>query len=1230
MIVRLITWSIGNRMIVLLLACALIVGGLWAARTIPVDAIPDLSDVQVIVRTQYAGQSPQIVEDQVTYPLSSAMLAVPRTKAVRGQSWYGTSLVYIVFEDGTDIYWARSRVLEQLSVAGARLPAGVTPQLGPDATGVGWVYEYVLVTGDWCPEHPNGFWLDAKSNRWYGSPGEASDPSQLQRVRALPHSVKHCPIDRQPLKSSELDLSRMRSIQDWQLRFALTALEGVSEVASVGGFVKQYQVVVDPVRLHAHGVTLDEVGSAIRRSNAETGGGVLQLSEMEYMVRGLGYLGSLSDQETAMARESGQPLDETRTRKVIDELKATVIKTVAGGTPIYLWNVAEVRIGPEMRRGIAEWNGQGETVGGIVVMRDGENARAVIGRVQQKLRELESSLPPGLAIDTAYDRSDLIGRSMTTLTHTLVEEIVVVALVCILFLLHARSELVAVFVVPTGVLASLLVMKLLGMNANIMSLGGIAIAIGVMVDSSIIMVENAHKHLDREGERLENLKAAGLPADARPRSHVIMEAAIEVGPSLFFSLLIITVSFLPVFVLGEQSGRLFKPLAYTKTFAMAWASFLAVTIIPVLMTLLITDKVLPRHWGWRRSMGLTCGVMAIPAILLSGMPLEKFEGYRLWLVLGWLVLSGMILIPQRIIHENANPISRLLQWIYEPCFDLAMRLKWLTLAVSLAMVVSIAWPLGKLGSEFMPPLEEGDLLYMPTTDPGISMGKARELIQQTDKLIASFPEVKSVMGKIGAAETATDPAPPSMVETIVVLHRDPARWRHVPIDRVFQSWPDWIRDPLSRVWPLSRPISQKELVNGYEFPNREGESHRVPGLNEVLQVPGLTNSWTQPIRTRIDMLATGIKTPVGVKVLGDDLGMLSEIATDIANTLRTDESLGSATLSAFAEKNLGGNYLDIRIDRQAIARHGLRIADVHDVIATAVGGMNITWTIEGLERYPVSLRYPHELRDNIPVIRRTLVSTPSGAHVPLEQLADFEIRKGPDMVKSENARRTAWVYVDIAGMDLGSYVQQARKVISSKVAIPSGYTIEWSGQYEYLEQARDRLKVIVPATGVLIVLLLYLATRSWLRVLIVMLAVPFSLVGAIWLVWLLDYQLSLAVWVGMIALAGLDAETGLVMLLYLDKSFDRFKSEGRMSTPSDLRAAIHDGAVMRIRPKTMTVVTTFIGLLPLMWAEGAGADTMRRLAAPMIGGLATSFIGELLVYPALYYLAKRTSVVGSA
>ncbi|GIW76103.1 MAG: cation efflux system protein CusA [Phycisphaerae bacterium] len=1260
MIAQLIRWCVHNRAMVLLLTVFLIVGGIWSARHLTIDAIPDLSDVQVIIRTEYPGQAPQIVEDQVTYPLTTAMLAVPDAEVVRGYSMFGTSFVYVIFADGTDLYWARSRVLEQLNTIASRLPEGVAPQLGPDATGVGWIYQYVLTTGPYCPDHPNGLWHDPASDQWYASTEDAPDdpeirhrlihhrifppsevvyidretnqrydtremipPEAIERVEPLviKQGFDACPLTGKPLVQPQQDLFDLRGLQDWYLRYELTAVKGVSEVAPIGGFIKQYQVVVDPRKLLAYKISLQHVKLSLRRSNLDVGGRLIEQSETEYMVRGLGYLGGLSDSEIAEARKTGRSIEELRSERAMEELRKIAIGVNDRGVPIYLADVAEVRIGPDIRRGLAEWNGQGEVVGGTIVMRLGENAQSTIERVREKLDDLERGLPPGVAVLVAYDRSDLIERAVSTVYRTLLEEIIVVSLVIIFFLLHARSALVAAFVLPTGVLATLTIMYALGINANIMSLGGIAISIGVMVDSSIVMVENAHKHF----ERFKHQHARA--PDVSERVHLIADAAAEVGPTLFFSLMIITISFLPILVLGEQSGRLFKPLAITKTLAMSAAAILAITIIPVLMVYFISERMVPAGWR-RRTKWLTyLGFILIPTIILAALPLPHLADYRWWMVGGWIAGMALIILPQKIYDEHSNPISVLLQKAYNPFFVFCMQYRWLVIILAVGVIASTWYPLSRLGNEFMPPLEEGDLLYMPTTDPGISMTKAKELLQQTDKLIAKFPEVDTVFGKIGRAETATDPAPPSMLETTIILHRDKSKWRTRPVERFYSDWPDWAAWLPRLFFDDTRTITLDELVYGYELPNPNGgKMIHVPGLNDVVQIPGLTNSWTMPIKTRIDMLSTGIKTPVGIKVMGPDLRTLADLCNQIANVVKTSELTSPYTTGVFPEKSVGGNYFDFDINRDEIARYGLTVGDVQDVIMSALGGMNVTWTVEGLERYPVNVRYPHELRDNIDSIRQILVAAPSGAQMPLGQLVDIRVHKGPPMIKSENARLTSWVFVDIAGIDVGTYVTNAQKVVARQVDLPAGYSIVWSGQYEYMQEAHQRLMIAVPLAAVVILLLLYVATRSWLRVMIVLLAVPFSLVGAAWLLFALDYNLSLAVWVGIIALAGLDAETGLVMLLYLDNSYKRFEAEGRMKNLTDLWHAIHDGAVRRIRPKTMTVMTTFIGLFPLMWASGAGADTMRRLAAPMIGGLATSFLAELLLYPVLFYIAKSIAL----
>ena len=1025
MISWIIEKSIKERIFVLVVTGIVIAAGVWALFTMPVDAIPDLSDVQVIIYTDYAGQSPQVVEDQVTYPLTTSMLSVPFAKTVRGYSFFGFSMVYVIFEDGTDLYWARSRVLEYLNFARSRLPAGLSPQLGPDATGVGWVYMYTLT------------------------------------------SDRH-------------DLAELRSIQDWYMRYDLMSLPGVSEIASVGGFVRQYQVEVDPEKLRAYNVSLPQVMKAIQRSNVDVGGRLIEMAETEFMVRGKGYIRNLDDLENIPVAIDGE-------RHV----------------PIFLSQVANIHIGPEIRRGIAEMNGQGEVVTGIVVIRYGENVLEVIGHVKKRLAELKTGLPEGVEIHTSYDRSNLILRAINTLKSKLLEEMIVVALISILFLLHFRSAFVAIFTLPVGILISFIIMRLLGINANIMSLGGIAIAIGVMVDASVVMVENMHKHKEREGDRSQ--------------LDLAITAAKEVGPALFFSLLIVTISFLPIFSLEQQEGRLFRPLAYTKTFAMAASSLLAITIIPVLMFYFVRGKIR---------------------------------------------------------HEAKNPLSRFFIWMYRPVIRAVLRRPKATIVLALIVTAATIVPYARLGSEFMPPLNEGDLLYMPTTPPGISITKAKELLQQTDKLIAAHPQVEHVLGKVGRADTATDPAPLSMIETTIILK---------PQDE----------------WPKGKTI--EDII-------RE--------LDAMVQFPGLTNSWTMPIKTRIDMLATGIKTPVGIKLLGDDLATLSTLGEEIEAVVR--ELPG--TSSVYSERVVGGNYIDIEVRRRDAARFGLTVADVQEIVRSAIGGMNVTWTVEGLARYPVNVRFPRELRDNPQKLAAVPVPTPLGHTVQLAQVADIKVTKGPPMIKSENARRTAWIFVDLKTSDLGGWVKNAKRVVGDKVKLPAGVSLVWSGQYEYMERAKKRLSVVIPLTIAIIFLLLYLHFRNIGESLIVMLTLPFALVGGVWLMWLMDFNLSVAVAVGFIALAGLAAETGVIMLVYLDESVSRFKRDGRLISFAALKSAVTEGAVERLRPKLMTVATTMIGLLPIMFGSETGVRIMKRIAAPMVGGLVSSTILTLLIIPAIYLL----------
>lgn len=1071
MLKRLIDFSLHHRLLVLLVTAALAAGGVYAVRNTPLDAIPDLSDTQVIIYTGWEGQAPSLVEDQVTYPITTKMLSVPRQKAVRGYSFYGFSFVYVIFEDGTDPYWARSRVLEYLSSITGQLPRGVTPSLGPDATGVGWAFMYSL------------------------------------------NATNH-------------DLAELRSYQDWYLKYQLTAVEGVSEVASVGGFVKQYQVTVDPTKLRAYNLALRDVSTAIERSNGETGGRSLELSEREFILRVKGYVANL------------------------DDLRKAAVGVGPKGVPILLRDVATVQFGPDMRRGIAELNGDGETVGGIVVVRYGANAREVIAAVKQKLAAAMKTLPPDVTATVVYDRSALIDRAVATLESKLLEESLVVALVCALFLLHLRSALVAVVVLPIAVLMAFLVMHGQGLSSNIMSLGGIAIAIGAMVDAVIIMIENAHKHLERDQGR-------------KPHWDTIRDAAVEVGPTLFYSLLVITVSFLPVFTLQEQEGRLFKPLAFTKTYSMAAAALLSLTLAPVLM--------------------------------------------------GWFIRGNL---PR----EEKNPLNRLLIWLYHPVIDFTIKWRWPVIlsaglivvwvflpwnrlvsrvlpagaARNWALKAGVLFPAQNIGSEFMPPLDEGDLLYMPTTFPGISVTKARQILQITDREIKQFPEVKTVFGKVGRAETATDPAPMDMIETTIQL-KPVAEWPAVDI-----------KDEDGHVLAHRRRTTE-ELADA---------------LNDAVQIPGLNNAWTMPIKTRIDMLSTGIKTPVGIKVGGPDLHELERIGKEIEAVMRTVPG----TASAYAERVNSGRYIEFEIDRDAIARYGLTVADVQDVLSVALGGMPLATTVEGLQRYTINLRYDRDFRSNLRALKEDiLVPTPVGAQVPLGQLATLRVVDGPMGIKSEGAIPNAWIYVDIHGVDVGTYVQNAQRLVNAAIArdaihLPPGYTVVWSGQYEYMIHAQQRLMIVIPLTLFLITLIIYLNTQSAVKTAIVLLAVPFSLVGAFWAIYLFHYNLSVAVWVGIIALAGLDAETGVVMLLYLDLAYADAKQRGAMLTLGNLRDAIYHGAVKRVRPKAMTACVIMAGLAPILWSHGTGTDVMKRIATPMIGGVVTSTIMELAVYPAIFYL----------
>jgi Cu(I)/Ag(I) efflux system membrane protein CusA/SilA len=1076
MLKGIIDFSLRNKFIVLLGTLALVVGGVYAVKNIPLDAIPDLSDVQVIVYTEWPGQAPQIVQDQLTYPVTTKMLSVPKAKVVRGYSFYGFSFVYIIFEDGTDPYWARSRVLEYLSGLSGRLPAGVSPSLGPDATGVGWAFMYSI-------------------------------------------------------NSTNRDLAELRSMQDWYLRYQLASVEGVSEVASVGGFVKQYQVTVDPTKLRAYNLSVSEVAMAVKRSNGEVGGRSIELAEKEFILRVRGYIEKL------------------------DDLRKVTVGVGDKGVPILLGQVANIELGPDMRRGIADLNGEGETVGGIVVVRYGANARQVILDVKKKLDLAMKGLPADVGYQVVYDRSTLIDRAVKTLEEKLIEESIVVALVCLAFLMHLRSAFVAIVILPIAVLISFLVMFGQGISSNIMSLGGIAIAIGAMVDAVIIMIENAHKHLEHDQGK-------------KPHWEIIRDASVEVGPTLFYSLLVITVSFLPVFTLQAQEGRLFKPLAFTKTYSMAAAALLSITLAPILMGFFVRGK--------------------IPA-------------------------------------EERNPINRFLIWLYHPAIDFVIKWRWAVVFTAAALVVWVFFPWNKLvsrllpdgkakewafqagkffpyqniGSEFMPPLYEGDLLYMPTTFPGISPTKAREILQTTDRIIRRFPEVHHVFGKIGRAETATDPAPFDMIETTIMLKPEAE-------------------------WPVT---DIKDDAGNIIARRRRTPDELSDAMNAAVQIPGLNNAWTMPIKTRIDMLATGIKTPVGIKIAGPDLAELERVASEVEAVIKAVPG----TLSAFAERTMGGNYIEFKIDRDAIARYGLNVGDVQEVLEVALGGMPLTTTVEGLERYAVNLRYSRDFRENLSALREIVIPTPTGAQIPLGQLAKIETVHAPMGVKSEAAVPNAWIYVDVKGIDLGTYVQMAMRavneaVVNGTVKLPSGYNIFWSGQYEYMMRAKQRLMIVVPLTLMLIILIIYLNTRSAIKTAIVMLAVPFSLVGAIGVLALLHYNLSVAVWVGIIALAGLDAETGVVMLLYLDLAYLQWSKDGKMRNVTDLRDAIYHGAVKRVRPKAMTACVIIAGLAPILWSHGSGADVMKRIATPMVGGVITSTLMELLVYPAIFYLWRSQAL----
>ncbi|WP_026481099.1 efflux RND transporter permease subunit [Ahrensia sp. 13_GOM-1096m] len=1038
MIEAIIRGSIANRFIVLALAIMMAFAGVWAIRNTPVDAIPDLSDVQVIIKTSYPGQAPQVVEDQISYPIATAMLSVPGATDVRGFSFFGDSYVYVVFEDGTDLYWARTRVLEYLGQITSRLPDGVTPELGPDATGVGWIYQYAL-------------------------------------------------IDR----TGGHDLSQLRTLQDWFLKYELQTIEGVSEVATIGGMVKQYQVVVDPNKLRAYGLTLEKIRSSIQNANRETGGSVVEMGEAEFMVRSTGYVDEISD------------------------LSSAPLMVNSRGAAITLGDVAEIRLGPEMRRGVGEFNGEGDAVGGVVIMRWGGNALTTIKAVEAKIETLKPSLPAGVEIVTTYNRAGVIERAIDNLRKKLTEEFFVVVLVCAAFLLHVRSSLVIVLSLPLGIFVAFIVMKLQGVNANIMSLGGIAIAIGAMVDAAIVMIEAMHRRIEKEKLTNEN------------RWRIVAECASEVGPALFYSLAIITVSFLPVFVLESQEGRLFKPLAFTKTYAMGAAAILSITLVPVLMGYFVRGKILPEH---------------------------------------------------------KNPLNKAVIVTYRPFLDAAVAWPWATTLLAGLLVASMAWPLQRLGTEFMPELNEGDFLYMPTLYPGVSIGKAREVLQQSDRLIATIPEVKTVHGKLGRAITATDPAPLTMIETTIQLHPEK----------------DW------------RPGMTMDGIR--------------TELDRVVKIPGVTNVWIQPIKNRIDMLATGIKTPVGVKISGADLSVIEKIGIEVEKAVADIEG----TTSAYAERPIGGRFIEINVKREDAARYNMSVREIQDVVQTAIGGMQVSESVEGLERFPINLRYPQEWRDSPERLRDLPIVTPSGAQIPLSALADVGIVDGPGMIRSENARRTGFVFIDIAGRDLGGYVNEAIDKVAEEVTLPPGYSITWSGQYEYIQRMQERLKLVAPATLLIITLMLFMAFSRVTEVAIILAALPVALAGGVWFIWYLNFDISVAVLVGFIALAGVAVETAIIMLLYLNLAWEKRRKmaveERRSLTTTDVEDAVFEGALLRVRPKIMTVATIFAGLIPIMYGTGTGSEIMQRIAAPMVGGMATATLLTLFVIPAVFVIWKRLAL----
>ncbi len=1194
MIRKIIELSIKNRVLVALLSLMIIAIAGWAAFHSKLDAVPDLSDVQVLVLTDYPGQSPGVVEKQVTYPLETQLIHVPDVKAVRGQSMFEYSLITVVFKNGTDLYWARSRVLEYLSYAKALLPAGIDPQLGPDATGAGWAFQYALYPGWYARHHPNGIWHNSQSGHWYAHRVQApvKDRKGLQLVRGFDHPGKS-PLSGQPLVSCNINLGQLRSLQDWFVRYQLEAVPGVSEVAGLGGFEEQYQVVLNPNKLRAYHLSINQVTRAIQQSNNDVGGAVVDRSEFQYIVRSRGYL------------------------KNIGQLRNVPVGQAKDGTPILLGTVATVQIAGAQRLGLLDWNGLGEAVGGIVVVRSGADTYRVIQRLKRKIAVLTNSLPPGIIFKTGYDRTNLIKRSIHTLSDTLMEEMIVVAVICLVFLLHGRSGLVAITVIPSSMIISLAILYGLGISANIMSLSGIAIAIGVVVDSAIVMVENAHQHINRDEERVKN----GHPQV--PRAELILTAAAEVGPSLFFSLLIITVSFLPIFVLPGESGKMFSPLALTKTFAIASAALLSITIVPVLMIYFISPRLFPESWPWWIQWPVALAIVILPAIGLYHVPgpTSELGRYRGWLCIGWMALAILLVVPQKIIHEDRNFVARMLQKCFDPVFRAAMFLRWPILVLMAGLCLSILWPMSRLGTEFTPPLYEGDLEYMPTTYPGISVGAARYVLGQSDKIIKSFPEVKSVFGQIGRADTATDSAPMNMIDTIVRLKRR-SQWPSVPVGRFYDSWPHWLAWPFAHTfWPTTAHLTLMQVKHGWT--GADGKRH--PGMDEALKIPGFVVYWTMPITNRVNMVNTGSKTLLGIRVFGENLGVLGKVSNQIAHVLQGVRGTGSA----IANQPLGGYYLSIHVRRLSAARYGLTQGAVQKIITMAIGGEPVSTMVIGLQRLPITVRYFRNLRGSVTALKALPIATPNGGFINLGMVANISYRSGPPEIDSQNALTLNYINITPTVNDTLGYVRRANAAIRGQVVLPAGYTYQWIGLYKQIQESNSRLKLAIPLVLLTIFILLFVATGSVGRVLGVLLSVPFGLVGAIWALYFLHYQLSVAVWVGIIALAGLCAEMGLVLLLYLDVSFSEAKNAGLMRDRQDLFAAVRTGAVRRIRPQTMTVCAALIGLTPLLWVHGAGATVMRRLAAPMIGGLGTAFVLELLVLPALYYIAMGWKLFGA-